>query len=525
MSVTPPQANGNPGEGPEPFADADLVGQADDYPEADLDSDPRLAPLDPAPEAITARCVEAMDRWPIEAVGKRPADWLAHDLLLYNLLRDARLCHFHRLLKQPEPWMLDRVAHLGKESRRGLQLAALHYLHLRQLDAARGCAVLEAEWDGGAALRRWERLWNCPPYGADYGRADRLPDAHPCGLPNLCPWCRGRAGVRVWVRLRGELGDRPLMLLRYSTTSQLLERPGDRSDVTFGQLLSAAEFPGRYGLWWLPPAVRARYWCGAGDDPPRGYQYAHDRVVKDGLGLMWDYFTVLTEAQVRAARQEAHLHLDFWGRRLGARHGLKAFAIEPAACEDRYAYYFQHQFAGYFLGLAPEGAGGDADLLQFLQKNTEPKTPFEDEPHLSLGKLRPLLTRAFAWPSVMLFGPEQWWPFAAHTKGWPTYRAVGAWRQHLAEPVRQDLAGPPRWRRVLGDHNGRRSTAARAADERLLEAARPLWAEVLASRPAGRRGRPADKQRLRALLAGQGTQVGRRQLDRIVSRLKGLARP
>jgi hypothetical protein len=64
-----------------------------------------------------------MGRWPIRAVGGRPADRLAHDLLLYNLLRDARLSYFHRLLKQPESWMPDRVAHLGGDHR-GLQLAA-----------------------------------------------------------------------------------------------------------------------------------------------------------------------------------------------------------------------------------------------------------------------------------------------------------------------------------------------------------------------------------------------------------------
>lgn len=154
--------------------------------------------------------------------------------------------------------------------------------------------------------------------------------------------------------------------------------------------------------------MRGRHRSGARADQPRGYRFAHVRVVKDGLGLMWDPYTVLTERQVRAARQEAYLHLDYWARRLGARHGLKAFAIEPAAWQGGHACYLQHQFVGHFLGLAPEGAGGDADLRQFLQGNAEPRTPFEDEPHLTLGTLRPLLTRAFAWPSVMLFGPEQW---------------------------------------------------------------------------------------------------------------------
>jgi hypothetical protein len=119
MTLHQPSSEGNPSvraalgaANPPPPARED-ESDADLDPEASYDPDPRLALLDPSPEAIHARCVNAIEAWPIQAIGTRPADWLAHDLLLRGLLGDARLGAFHALLKAPEPWMLDRVARLA----------------------------------------------------------------------------------------------------------------------------------------------------------------------------------------------------------------------------------------------------------------------------------------------------------------------------------------------------------------------------------------------------------------------------
>src|SRR6266566_7827031 len=83
-------------------ADPGLTSAEDDG-DDDWLVDPRPAPFDPAPEAVRDRCLEAIEAWPVHAVGRRPADWLAHDLLVSRLLADARLSYFHRLLKEPEP--------------------------------------------------------------------------------------------------------------------------------------------------------------------------------------------------------------------------------------------------------------------------------------------------------------------------------------------------------------------------------------------------------------------------------------
>src|SRR5262245_60113557 len=79
------------------------VGVTDDNVSEEGEQDDDLLPIafDPSPEAVRARCLEKIMEWPIRAIGKRPADWVAHDLLMFNILRDARLSRFHRLLKAP----------------------------------------------------------------------------------------------------------------------------------------------------------------------------------------------------------------------------------------------------------------------------------------------------------------------------------------------------------------------------------------------------------------------------------------
>jgi hypothetical protein len=103
----------------------------------------------------------------------------------------------------------------------------------------------------------------------------------------------------------------------------------------------------------------------------------------------------------------------------------------------------------------------------------------------------------------------------------PLYRAFGGWRQVLAEPqkpnrIRRLAPG----RRPLAVHEGTTAPQARLADEKLREAAKALWPKVLAMGPSGRRGRPPYRQRLQELLAGQGLQVTRRQLGRLMAELK-----
>jgi hypothetical protein len=530
MSVTLPRPNHNPGEGPEPFADADLVGQADDYPEGDRDSDPWFAPLDPSPAAVLERCLGAMARWPLKAIGNRPADWLAHDLLVYTLLRDARLSYFHRLLKEPESWLLDYVAAAGEQTRRGLQLAALHFLHLRQLDEALRW-VIDADYgDAVRFARRWQRLWNCRPYGAVYDTGRAAPRC--CGLVHLCPWCRARAGVRLWQRLRDHVGQRTLLLLRHSTTSYDLE-------VVAENRFEMALRPGqdRWGFSWLPPEFRPASLYEARPGAPTDHRYASPRRLLSPLDLLgpipadpaqgWEPYALLTERQVRAAREHLHRHLDYWAARLGIVSGLKVLTVGPDMHHDdgRNEDHPQHRFTGSLLGEPPAGGCPDPQLREALLKEGVTVARGVELNHLTEGQLRSrggsLLVTALAVPPLLLLWPGQWASYAESTAGWPLYRAFGAWRRVLAERGRRPGPFPPR--PAAGrppSARERREEAARAERERLLGAARPLWAKARETGPTGRRGRPACKRRLRELLAGQGLCVTRRQLDRLMADLK-----
>jgi hypothetical protein len=132
-----------------------------------------LAPLDRDPEAIEKACIDGIRRWPIEAIGIRTEDWLAHDLLLYRLNRDRRAWMYHAARKNPADWAHSRLEHLpgagagiASPNDRGIQISALHYLHLRQLYLTRDWVLEEqSRCHPPYLLRRWQRLWDCPPVG------------------------------------------------------------------------------------------------------------------------------------------------------------------------------------------------------------------------------------------------------------------------------------------------------------------------------------------------------------------------
>jgi hypothetical protein len=345
--------------------------------------------------------------------------------------------------------------------------------------------------------------------------------------------------VRLWRQLQGAgLGGRELVLLRYSVTSYDLEHPRDRPEIRFGALGWADAFPGQSPLSWLPPSLRPRHRRGAFDGLPSGrYLYAEPVAFRVPLwpgarvtGPMADPYRLLTDRQVRAARAEVGLVLDYWAGRLGVRHGLKAVVVEPDIWYDdhRDREFREYRFVGHLLGEAPEGAGPDPQLRAFLLDYGEPRVGGPDQPYLSVGGLRGrggLLVQALGRPAVQLFGPEQWPSFEANTRGWPLYRSFGSWRG-LAAAAGKAATHDPFARlspaeRALERHNRGRKAAARAAHERLLEAARALWPQVLEAGAGGKRGRPPYRKLLRNLLAGAGFQVTDRQLTGLMAALKG----
>jgi hypothetical protein len=421
----------------------------DDDPEEDGEPESLQEVWDSSFEAMHNRCLDAMNGWPIEAIGRRPADWLAHDLLLHNLLRDARIKSFHVLLKDPPDWMLNRVSHLPSgQQRRGLQLAALHYQHLRQLASVRDLACDSADDDGGAEFRRWQRLWNCRPFGADYeGRQERRKD-HPCGMTLLCPWCWARAGVRIWKSLDAKLGNPTLMLLRWSLTSDDLESPlKDRLVIRMNTIGARAMSNRDGGLWWLPP--RKRRWAGPKGGQISSSKFAQGRLINDPFGLggtMVDPYTILTAKQVRAARAEIRQYLDFWADELGIASGMTAFRVEPTTWRhpSGFTSHPQYRFVGHLLGQGPATLCPNELLKKFLLTYGEPTHQSEDS-YLHEGVLRgrdSLLLRSLAWPSVALFTPLQWQTYAQNTKGWPLYRTFGSWRQVLAAASKSQKSNP-----------------------------------------------------------------------------------
>jgi hypothetical protein len=489
----------------QPLIDADgsgdLAAEADDFNEYDSDYYKPPPPLDADPEAISRRCVDGVLAWPIKALGKRPADWLAHDLLMHDHLRDARLWRFHAMWKNPDAWMLDRVAGLPPDlQKRGLQLTALHFLHLRYVDSVREKFLRDWDWDDGAGLRRWKRLWKCRPYGADYeGRST----VHPCGLVWLCPWCWARTGVRVWGRLRAALGDgAELMMLRASITSEHLE--------------NAARWFG----------------TGPGLGEPRagGYKYARPHWIEDGYGnggRMTDPYSVLNYLQLPASRHQIGLRLDKWAEGLGIRDGMRIYTVEPTMWQEPNTgrYLPQFRFVGRLLGAPPAGPSPDPALRARLDGMGELHEYGPEQKTLVTGSLRGwggLLVKAMGWPPVSLLPPQQWASYNANMKRRPLYRAFGGWRAILTAPTKPDpFASFSRSKIALKKLNDGKKREACQRRKILLEAARPLWAAAVAAAVTGQKGRPAYKQRLKSLLAEEGVQVTRRQLDELVKDLKG----
>ena len=165
------------------------------YPDPDA-SDTASPPIG---EFSNSDAQAAVEEWRIQAVGRRPIDFLARDCLFSTLFRDARVPWFHRYVRKPPAWMEELVAQIEDAGLRkqALQHVALHYLHKRHLVRVRRW-VQEYIGDDAEELTYLNRLWRCTPYGVLVSRCDgqRLP--FPCGLSRLCPWCHARRVVKLY---------------------------------------------------------------------------------------------------------------------------------------------------------------------------------------------------------------------------------------------------------------------------------------------------------------------------------------
>jgi len=153
---------------------------------------------------------DAVLDWRFVALGNRPEDHMARDLLLGGLVRDRRTVMFHRLTTKPEPWIGQRVEHLpSNRHAAAIQLTVLDYLHRRQLARLWRELELTRQPLDFHYLQNGERhglllsLSACRPVGASFswdGPCRRSRD-YACGYARLCPWCQARRVVELHDRL------------------------------------------------------------------------------------------------------------------------------------------------------------------------------------------------------------------------------------------------------------------------------------------------------------------------------------
>jgi hypothetical protein len=162
--------------------------------------------------------------WRTRAVGKRPRDFAARDLLLRAGFPSRFSKRFSTLLNEPLDSLstVFREIPAGRFRQQALAIATLHYLHLARLDVVER----HAETD---ELHRIRRLRRCPPYGVlgnwRIEADDRL--LRPCDLTRVCPWCLARSTTawmdRVQMRLQARTDIRCLLLSRVQLDDEMLD--------------------------------------------------------------------------------------------------------------------------------------------------------------------------------------------------------------------------------------------------------------------------------------------------------------
>jgi len=162
-------------------------------------------PLEALDVVETNDAQEAAAFWRVEAVGRRPLDHLARDLMYGSLLRDHRPTWFHKYAREQPDWMQDLIAHLpANVQATAAQHVALDYLHRRRL-----LFQIEQQVGYGVAAdarvcRLLGDLWSCCPHGVlvEPRTADRRGVRYYCGHAWHCPWCLARSVTKVYQRLQ-----------------------------------------------------------------------------------------------------------------------------------------------------------------------------------------------------------------------------------------------------------------------------------------------------------------------------------
>ena len=475
------------------------------------------ATLPPAdPDAIVGAVLD----WGVDAVGNRPEDHMARDLMHAAWLRDGRMAMFRRLTREPEPWVERRVDGLSGW-RRGAMIrhTVLEQLHRRQLgqlaDDLGPIDPVDVPYLGnGERHGLLMSLHACRPLGAElrWEGAGPRPVDFTCEYARLCPWCHARKVVALHDRLVaplrgiGPLDPGPACPERMAGMHFLrlrLRLPGFK--LAFHE--DFVHFARRHG--YLKRCWPWRSWDDDREYGPRG------EVIRAGLSGR--------DGQDKLAI-EARLVVRFWGRMMrehaairGAVGGVVTYQVEPYADNDCREVGdplgFRHELN--LVAAVPASAGrriaeehrevqyvefrfmpGRSDGADRKYRDSEPvlaELVSGDTPHA----VRHLLAgtgyrfesrRAVTWDNGvgrhagagvdgalrpmpwMLANPEQWWEHQQATRGLPLYRAFGTWARRrirpMTEAAREARMAPMRAR------NHVRADAALGRRARLLEVAR-----------------------------------------------------
>lgn len=430
-----------------------------------------------------------VESWHPVAVGRRPKDFIARDLLFESLSRDARLWKWRKLLKHRPRWTYDGTFGQSEFERKQIAIfRGFQFLHLEHLARI----AEELDEDSRAVLLK---VWNCWPTTlqvAWVGEGQKT-SRDVCDQAWHCPFCFARNIVDLHDRIQRGPWSHPdekhLVLATAVVAPELVDLSDDCSDrdvmtsirQQFGGRLRhvAAEFGVVGGVLIVQPGPALH----------RGVFEAEDRA-EAGLE-----FRVALLGEVPASERR------------------KLLALKQAGGKE--FIYEQFRFSG---GDLPTdwnvGSGRRPGTLRKLLVGTS---------HSYCGSLAGI-AGAFIWPSWILANAAQWQRHRELVAGMRMFDAFGTWRGALAESERHRSFPkffPQRTRLVrhanssLMALNACRHSEAQSRREALLDELAPIWDQLI-----GAAGSSPGHGRLRNAAAACGIQISERDARWITSEFR-----
>lgn len=469
-----------------------------------------------------ADVMRQVEGWHILALGRRPRDFMARDLIVGSLLRDERPAGLHQRLrayarKRPD-WLEDAVGHLpGPAQKQAVQLLTVQFFHQRALAKLR-----EYEDPGDDVMDRLQRCW---PVGAlvEWRGAGTRTPADVCRLPRACPWCFARLAQDVYDRAAAALArtaDPSTYLVQLNLSMGMVMVPHDPA-------------------WEQAEAAREV-----------GLAHARDPWYMRG-GLV-NFERKLSREQVLFARKHyGRGAIRGWARALNVTGGVLIHTVGPLVEPDGRRGFGHDLILLGAVRLPDDQAMAAFRKAAYLDRKAPPQVPGPDGERnaahvLAMPATDPMALRlllfgssvGYQWeglpimhlmfdvsgerywlrngiPGAMylqpnfMFDPLQWYSHLDATRNLPIVVPFGDWRAAAPSPRLAALAGA----------NLARQTNAKRRRAGLLRAAR----DVLDSLPqggGGQKGRPATRRALVQALEAKGFTVSRRDIDCLVQALR-----